>query len=226
MIGLLFGSFDPIHNGHLSIAHWALSAGGCQEVWIVLSPQNPMKLRAAAPYIHRKTMVELALQGEKNVKLCTVEENLTPPFYTINTIEKLQNAHPHEKFVILCGTDVKQSSHKWHRAEELHRMVEFVEYPRYENNEKLFVDVSSTEVRQGLKCEFVNNDVWKYVEENGIYDPHVERGRALYNQGDITGAINAWGECKECSPKYGEAQALIELASDIMAYRYSDIYNP
>ncbi len=226
MIGLLFGSFDPVHNGHLSIARWALDQGGCTEVWMVLSPQNPMKHSSAAPYHHRHAMLALALQGESNIKICTVEENLSAPFYTINTIERLEELYPEERFVILCGTDVKQSNHKWHRAEELLSKVDFVEYPRYENNTTAFVDVSSTEVRQGYKEQSVSPLVWEYITQNEVYDHNVERGRALYNQGDIAGAINQWRKCPAGSSKYSEAQTLIELANDIMAFRHNDIYNP
>ncbi len=226
MIGLLFGSFDPVHIGHITIAEWALTKGGCSEVWLVLSPQNPMKATSAAPYQMRKAMVEMAIEGMECIKLCTVESELTPPFYTINTIEKLQSDFPDEKFVILCGTDVKKQSHKWHRHCDLFKLVEFKEYPRHRNDSLPFIDISSTEVRCGLKPEMVNPQVLDYIKENEVYNCNLEQGRAYYNEGKIGEAINHWQMVTPQSRFYNEAKTLIELASNILAYSYTEIYNP
>ncbi len=225
-IGLLFGSFDPIHNGHMAIAHWALDSGGCDEVWLVLSPQNPMKPTVASPYEKRKAMVTLAVEDEKKIKLSTVESDLEPPYYTILTIEELQKRDPDVEFVVLCGTDVKVQSGHWFRANELHKMVAFVEYPRYNNDRLPFIDVSSTEIRQGLKLDYLNPKVREYIERKQIYNSALERGRALYAAGDICGAINEWSHCDGTEQQKQEAATLRELASEILAYRYTDIYNP
>ncbi len=224
-VGLLFGSFDPIHSGHLNIAQWAIGSGGFQSVWMVLSPQNPLKPNLAAPYEHRKNMVELAIQDEDNIEICTIESELKAPFYTINTIEKLCELYPDKDFAILCGTDVKNQSLKWHRAEELHSMVEFIEYPRYSGSELPFVDISSTEIRQGYKLDYLNTRVVDYIQENNVYNAHLERGNMHYRNGDICAAINEWNQCKG-EPHQSQAEALKQLAADILAYRYSDIYNP
>lgn len=225
-IGLLFGSFDPIHKGHSNIAQWALDSSLCGQVWFVLSPQNPMKPNVAAPYEHRKKMVELAVSGIDHLKLSTIESELTAPHYTINTIEELKRRHPETEFLVLCGSDVKKQSEHWHRAEELHAMVEFVEYPRYSNDKLPFVDISSTEIRQGLKGDMLNIDVSRYAESNCIYNPALERGKALYAEGNICGAINEWSNLEGTDEQKKEAAALRELASEILAYRYTEIYNP
>ncbi len=224
-IGLLFGSFDPIHLGHLAIARWAVASGGFNSVWIVLSPQNPLKPTLAAPYEYRKAMVELSLEGESGIELCTIESELEAPFYTINTIERLRELHPNSDFAILCGTDVKKQSSKWHRAEELHSLVEFVEYPRYDGAELPFIDISSTELRQGYKLEYLKPSVKDYIEQNSVYNMYLERGNALYRKGDICAAINEWNQCKG-EPHQSRAEALKQLADDILAYRYTDILNP
>ncbi len=223
-IGLLFGSFDPFHFGHLAIARWALSER-FDEVWIVLSPQNPTKASGAAPYEFRKAMVELSTQGEPKIKLCTVESELTAPFYTINTIEKLKSDFPTYSFSILCGTDVKESCHTWYRAAELLEMVEFVEYPRHGEGDLPFINVSSTEVRCGEKLDMIDPKVAQYIRENKVYCAHLERGKKHYAAGNIGGAINAWNKCVD-EPHATTARALQELAADILDYTYSEIYNP
>ncbi len=224
-IGLLFGSFDPVHNGHMSIARWAIDSGVCQRVWMVLSPQNPLKSNAQADFETRAQMLQWAVEGSKGVEICTVEREMTPPFYTINTIEHLQSENPDSEFTILCGTDIIEQSHKWHRAEELHRMVSFTEYPRYRNDNLPFVEVSSTEIRLGEKHHLLHPKVRDYIAEHRVYNANMERGRQLYNQGEIGGAINQWLQCKG-TPQEREAETLIEMAQDILAYRYTEIYNP
>lgn len=227
-VGLLFGSFDPIHLGHISIARWAIDEGGCSEVWFVLSPQNPLKPTLAAPYEHRKRMVELTLEelGLRDVSLSTVESELEAPHYTINTIEELQRRFPEYRFELLCGTDVKRSSCKWHRTKELHKIIDFVEYPRYINDSLPFVDVSSTEIRQGEKLECLAEAAKEYMEQQRVYNFDLERGRTLYAKGDISGAINEWSKCKGTEIQNKEAETLRELASEILAYRYTEIFNP
>lgn len=224
-IGLLFGSFDPIHLGHLTIAHWALDDGGCDGVWFVLSPQNPMKAKSPAPYAHRVAMIEIAIEGMKGVELCRVEEGMTSPFYTISTIEKLREDFPNYDFVILCGTDVVEQSSRWHRAEELHAMVEFSEYPRHSEGGLPFVDVSSTELRAGEKLDLLHERVREYMEVNNLYCPHLERGQLRYKEGDIAAALNEWRQCTT-EPHLSKARALMELSNSILDYRYTELYNP
>lgn len=224
-IGLLFGSFDPIHGGHLAIAEWALTDAAMDEVWIVLSPQNPMKNSDASPFEHRAAMINLAIEGKDRIKLCTVESTLCPPCYSINTIIALQEANPDCAFSILCGTDVAKQSGHWHRAEELHKMVRFIEYPRYENCFLKFHDISSTEIRQGSKLEYLHPAVRSYIEQHQIYNSAFERGKALYAAGNFSGAINAWSECAGTRFE-AEAETLSQLASEILAYSYTEIYNP
>ncbi|MFI3287767.1 MAG: nicotinate-nicotinamide nucleotide adenylyltransferase [Rikenellaceae bacterium] len=225
IVGLLFGSFDPIHRGHISIARWALQAQLCDEVWMVLSPQNPMKPNSAAPYDHRASMVRLVVEDVEGVQLCRDETELTPPYYTINTVQYLMMRYPQCRFMILCGTDVKEQSHTWYRAEELHTLVDFVEYPRFDGGELPFIDVSSTEIRCGEKLEYLDERVREYIEKNKVYCAHFERGQIRYRLGDITGAINEWNQCTD-EPHLTKANALKELAGGIMEYRYDEIYNP
>ncbi len=194
----------------------------------MLSPQNPMKPTLAAPYEHRKRMLELTLEEVQleGVSLSTIESELPAPSYTVNTIEELKRRYPDMDFVILCGTDVKEQCAKWHRADELLKMVEFVEYPRYLNDDLPFVDISSTELRQGEKLECLAVGAREYIKENSVYDFNLERGRVLYKRGEIAEAINEWNRSEGTEAQRNEARTLIELANQILAYRYSEIYNP
>ncbi len=225
IVGLLFGSFDPIHKGHTAIARWAIDDHLCDEVWMVLSPQNPMKPDSASPYEDRAAMVRMAIKDIEGVRLCRDEEELAAPYYTINTIEYFLLRYPQCRFMILCGTDTLEQSHRWHRGEELHNLVTFMEYPRYDGGGKPFVDISSTEIRCGEKLEYLEDDVKEYIEKKGLYCANLERGKLLYRRGNITEAINEWNQCTD-EPHRSKAMALKELANGIMEYRYTEIFNP
>lgn len=224
-VGLLFGSFDPIHQGHTAIARWAIQQERFDQVWIILSPQNPTKSMPSISFEHRAQMVRLAIRDIEGVVLSTLEAEMESPYYTINTVAELMRRYPSNSFSILCGTDVIKQCRKWHLSEQLHQMVDFVEYPRYENPTMEYLDVSSSEIRQGSKQEFLHPEVANYIACNKIYNSALERGKALYARGDFGGAINAWSECQGTSAQ-DEAETLSGMACRILAYSYTEIYNP
>jgi len=126
-IALLFGSFNPIHNGHLAMAHAALQSNKIDEVWFVVSPHNPLKsLSTLASANDRAHMVSLALMNEEHMKLCTIEFDMPTPSYTIHTIHKLKEEYPSFNFHILCGTDVVNSLPAWYKFKELIQEVKFL----------------------------------------------------------------------------------------------------
>jgi nicotinate-nucleotide adenylyltransferase len=126
-IALLFGSFNPVHNGHLAMAHAALQSNKCDEVWFVVSPHNPLKsLDTLASANDRAHMVSLALQNESKIKICTIEFDMPTPSYTIHTIRKLKEEYPSFNFHILCGTDVVNSLPAWYKFKELIQAVKFL----------------------------------------------------------------------------------------------------
>ena len=126
-IALLFGSFNPVHNGHLAMAHAALQSSKCDEVWFVVSPHNPLKdFTTLAPANDRANMVSLALMHEESMKLCTIEFDMPKPSYTIHTIHKLKEEYPSFNFHILCGTDVVNQLSAWYKYEELIQSVTFL----------------------------------------------------------------------------------------------------
>lgn len=116
-VGLYFGSFNPIHIGHLIIANHIVSNTDVSEVWIVVSPQNPFKnSQTLLNENHRLNLVRTALEGEKDVKASNVEFKLPKPSYTINTLTYLKEKYPQREFVIIMGSDSLQNFPNWKNA--------------------------------------------------------------------------------------------------------------
>ena len=191
-IALLFGSFNPVHNGHLAMAHAALQSNTCDEVWFVVSPHNPLKsLNTLASSNDRAHMVSLALQNESKIKICTIEFDMPTPSYTIHTIRKLKEEYPSFNFQILCGTDVVNSLPAWYKFKELIQAVKFLVCSReIENqfashslvqefpNQFEFIpfeamDVSSTMIRKNIvntgNSAQVTEQVWAFILSHGLY---------------------------------------------------------
>ena len=191
-IALLFGSFNPVHNGHLAMAHAALQSNKCDEVWFVVSPHNPLKsLDTLASANDRAHMVSLALQNESKIKICTIEFDMPTPSYTIHTIRKLKKEYPSFNFHILCGTDVVNSLPAWYKFKELIQAVKFLVCSREIENQfashslvqdysEQFefipfeaVDISSTEIRESIvnagNSTQVTEQVLAFILSHGLY---------------------------------------------------------
>ena len=191
-IALFFGSFNPVHNGHLAMAHAALQSNKCDEVWFVVSPHNPLKsLDTLASANDRAHMVSLALQNESKIKICTIEFDMPTPSYTIHTIRKLKEEYPSFNFHILCGTDVVNQLSAWYKYEELIQSVTFLVCSRETDQEissnewiKKFpqqfefiafqlLDVSSTIIRENIaisgKSDGLSESVNQFIIEKKLY---------------------------------------------------------
>lgn len=109
-IGLFFGSFNPVHTGHLIIAQHIANQVEIDQVWLVVSPHNPLKLKStlAADY-DRLHLVNLALEDNPNIKSCSVEFKLPQPSYTIDTLTHLNEKYPQHRFHLIMGEDNLQS---------------------------------------------------------------------------------------------------------------------
>jgi len=119
-IGLYFGSFNPIHHGHLIIASHVISNTDLQEVWFVVSPQNPFKNSSVLlNEQHRLHLLKLAIEGEQRLKASSVEFKLPKPSYTINTMSYLAETYPAHEFSIIMGGDGFQNIEKWKNYETL-----------------------------------------------------------------------------------------------------------
>ena len=131
MVCLYFGSFNPFHNAHLELAHYALKQLGFTEVWLIPSPLNPQKdIKNQLPYELRREIILDAIEGETNIKLVEIECNLPRPLYTIRTVQALKLLYPHEQFSMLIGSDNLLSFSSWHRPHELLKLISLFVYPR------------------------------------------------------------------------------------------------
>ncbi len=130
-MGLLFGSFNPVHVGHLILAEFFATRTDLAEVWLVVSPQNPFKAAVdLLPEAQRLRLVELAVAGNPRLRAEAIELSLPRPSYTIVTLEALRQRHPNINFVLLMGTDNLPDLSRWHRADELLATTDIYAYPR------------------------------------------------------------------------------------------------
>src|SRR5882757_1056535 len=119
-VGLYFGSFNPIHHGHFIIASYILQNTALQQVWFVVSPQNPFKPSATLlNEYHRLYLVKLATEDNTQLKASDVEFKLPRPSYTIDTITYLKEKYPQHEFIIIMGSDGLKNIEKWKNFNEL-----------------------------------------------------------------------------------------------------------
>lgn len=187
--GLLFGSFNPVHLGHLMIANYMYEYSDLEELWFVVSPHNPLKERASLlPDHHRLEMVNLAIGNDERFRSSDIEFRLAKPSYTINTLTYLQEKHPGREFILISGTDIFPTFHKWKNWEMLLEYYRFYVYPRpgTQGHEltrhpsvRMFdapmVEISSSFIRQAIKegknvSHFVPEKVWGYITEMHFYE--------------------------------------------------------
>lgn len=131
MTGLFFGSFNPIHNGHIQIAKYLLINHLCDEIWFVISPHNPLKKNDTLLTENKRLeILEAALTGEKNMQACDIEFGMPKPSYTIDTLNKLSANHPEKTFALIIGADNLRNFHLWKKHEEITARWPVFVYPR------------------------------------------------------------------------------------------------
>lgn len=188
-VGLYFGSFNPIHIGHLAIANYILEFTDLQELWFVISPQNPLKTKASLLNDYQRYhMVCLAIEPYPQMKASTIEFSLPQPSYTINTLVHLQEQHPNHNFSLIIGGDNLKTFHTWKNYEEILNNYKIYVYNR-PNDEipKNFkqhpsisyvvaplIEISSSFIRQSIKNNkniraFMPEQAWKYLDEMNFY---------------------------------------------------------
>lgn len=183
---LFFGSFNPIHVGHLALAQYVLNAGKADEVRLVVSPQNPFKpVQGLAPAQDRLRMAQVATAGCNRLSVSDIELNLPTPSYTYRTLEALSTAEPDVELSILMGADNVAALPHWREAERL-RQFRFLVYPRFgyeivkpqgwqiEEIEAPRFEISSSQIRgwiaEGKEVRhFVPQQVAQYLAENNVY---------------------------------------------------------
>jgi len=188
-IGLYFGSFNPIHHGHLLIATYLLQNTSLQQVWFVVSPQNPLKPAASLlNEYHRLYLVQLAVEGEKDLKAVDIEFKLPKPSYTVDTLAYLQEKYPNNEFSIIMGSDSFQNLPRWKNADWLLRNYSLYVYKRPEHEtlpvypgakdihvlNAPLLPISSTHIRKNIKegksiRYLLPESVRGEIERNGYY---------------------------------------------------------
>lgn len=130
-IGLYFGSFNPIHTGHLVIANFILNTDLIDKLWFVVSPQNPLKKsNSLLNEYDRLHLVKRAVENDPRIHVSDIEFHLDKPSYTSQSLIYLQEKYPQHEFFIIIGADSYQNLHKWHNAEILIKNYQFIIYPR------------------------------------------------------------------------------------------------
>jgi nicotinate-nucleotide adenylyltransferase len=186
--GLFFGSFNPIHLGHLMIAGYMVEFTDLSQVWFIISPHNPLKERSALlPDVNRLYMVNVAVEEEARFKASNIEFHLPRPSYTIDTMTYLGEQYPGREFVLIAGSDTLPTLHKWKNHEELLRQYHFYVYPRPGTAESPFdhypsvhfvpaplIEISSSFIREAIRQGkdphyFLPGKVWKYIDDMGFY---------------------------------------------------------
>jgi nicotinate-nucleotide adenylyltransferase len=189
-IGLYFGSFNPIHVGHLIIANHLAEHSDLQQIWLVVTPHNPLKdKKSLLNDQQRLHLVRLAVENYPKLKASDVEFKLSQPNYTVNTLAYLQEKFPNNEFSIVMGEDNLKSFHKWKNFEIIKQNHEIYVYPRIsgqvsENHIKIdgqihiinapIVEITSTAIREGIKSKknvrpLLPEKVWEYMEHNNLY---------------------------------------------------------
>jgi nicotinate-nucleotide adenylyltransferase len=189
-IGLYFGTFNPIHIGHLIIANHLVENSDLDKVWFVVTPLNPLKnKKTLLTDHHRLAMVKLAVEDYPKIEVSDIEFNLPQPNYTVHTLAYLEEKYPQHEFSLIMGSDNIQSFHKWKNFEFILENYQIYIYPRLtENTEKTtfeqhpnvhivkapIIEISATEIRNSIKNKkevrpLITPIVWKYIDEMNFY---------------------------------------------------------
>ncbi|SMO74311.1 nicotinate-nucleotide adenylyltransferase [Saccharicrinis carchari] len=189
-IGLFFGSFNPVHVGHLALANYIVENSYIEQIWFVVSPQNPFKEEdELANTTLRLQMLEASVKGYPKFKICDIELNLPTPSYTYLTLKKLQATYPDFTFTIILGSDNLQQLHRWNNAQQIAANYSFMVYPRpgfkteqkhlkiqLETIEAPVFNIDSTTIRKGIRegknyTFMVPKEAYAYIVKKGMYKP-------------------------------------------------------
>jgi nicotinate-nucleotide adenylyltransferase len=189
-VGLFFGTFNPIHIGHLIIANYMAEFSDLEEVWFVVTPLSPFKKKnTLLDNHHRLAIANIAVEEYPKLKTSDIEFKLPQPNYTINSLIHLEEKYPGHQFCLIMGEDNLKGLHKWKNYETILKNYEVYVYPRISegntenellNHPKIhqvnapIVQVSSTFIRNSIKENYdiramLTPNVWKYIDEMNFY---------------------------------------------------------
>lgn len=189
-IGLYFGTFNPIHIGHLIIANHMAEYSGLNQIWMVVTPHNPLKKKETLLDDYKRlNLVALATEDFPKIKPSDIEFKLPQPNYTVHTLAHLQDKFPQHEFSLIMGEDNLKSLHKWKNYEVILQNHDIYVYPRisneaenleFKNHPRIhlidapIVEISSTFIRGSIKNNkniqpLIPYKVWEYIDYNNLY---------------------------------------------------------
>lgn len=187
-IGLFFGSFNPLHIGHMILANYMLENTGMDKVCFVVSPQNPFKNKSSLlDEVHRYAIVQRTIDDDPRFEVSNIEFSMPKPSYTVDTLVRLVEKFPKREFALIMGQDNLKSLHKWKNVEYLVNEHEIFVYPRpgagateWENHKNVHlvdapqVEISASFIRQSIKESkdmrwMLPEGGWRYIEEMNFY---------------------------------------------------------
>jgi nicotinate-nucleotide adenylyltransferase len=189
-IGLYFGTFNPIHVGHLIIANHMAEYSGLDQIWMVITPHNPLKKKdTLLDDYQRLHLVRLATEDFPKIKPSDFEFKLPQPNYTVNTLAHLKEKFPQNEFSLIMGEDNLKTFHKWKNYDVILENHNIYVYPRisaeienlqFKNHHRIhvisapIVEISSTFIRENIKKgknvqPLLPHKVWEYIDHNNFY---------------------------------------------------------
>ena len=187
-IGLFFGSFNPVHNGHLILANYIVEYTDLDYIWFVVSPQNPFKEEnTLLKDQHRRDMLEAAVKNDTRFEVCDIEFNMPKPSYTIDTLRRMSELYPDTDFYLICGMDNLACFDKWKDYQSILDNYNILVYPRknYEGGalaehksvhiiDAPEIEISSTFIRKAVADNkdvryFMPEESYKYMIDNNFY---------------------------------------------------------
>lgn len=188
VIGILGGSYNPVHIGHMMLASYLAQWGYVDQVWLTLSPRNPLKKEPGVllPDLKRLTMLNIALKGATKLDVCDIELTMPTPSYTVNTLNLLASRYPNKRFKLIVGSDNWAIFDRWKEAQYILDTYGVIVYPRpgypvvdkhidgMEFVDAPMVNISSTFIRNSIAKGrdmdyFLPNGVYKYIVEHKLY---------------------------------------------------------
>lgn len=187
-IALYFGSFNPIHNGHLAIANYILEFSNVNQLWFVVSPHNPLKNKAGLlPDYQRLNLVNIAIEDADCYKASNIEFSMPQPNRTVDTLAYLHDKYPEKDFALIMGSDNLSNFHKWKNYRQIIDNHIIYVYPRPNSTKSKFdnhrniktvnaplIEISSSFIRNSIKQKkdvrfFTHPKVWDYINEMNFY---------------------------------------------------------
>jgi len=188
-VGLFFGSFNPVHNGHLIIANYILEFTDLEQIFFVVSPQNPFKEKVGLlEDYHRLALVKEAIGDTNKYYVCDIEFKMPKPSYTIDTLTYLHEKYPEKEFSLIMGSDNLRNFHKWKNSKQIidNHMLYVYPRPNFDTSEfkkvkniiiveAPLMEISSTFIRKSITQKidirfFMPEQAWKYLKEMHFYE--------------------------------------------------------